>query len=430
MGLLIDSEKASFTLDPIIQKQVREAFIKLYREGLIYRGQRLVNWDPKLRSVISDIEVEHKPSKSKLYYLKYPLQKSDEYLLVATSRPETIFADVALFVNPNDHRYQKYLNQSVKHPFTEKNIPILADENIRTDFGTGVLKCTPSHDFTDYDLGKKYQLPIINCCDEKGILNELAGPWQGQEISIIREKLVKELEKKGICVKIEEYEANLACSTKSGRSEKTKLGNGVFLDNYGGDTKFRLDIIKKRGKFMWVRNLINVREPEKDVLDTWFSSGLWPLIALAKEGKKFPSPPPNCYPITTLITVPFKQVLLHGLIRDKYGKKMSKSLGNGVEPDELIEKYGCDSLRLFLLENNIWGSDLIYEEICQKEVKNSITLKNGKQFYSEYCPEHGCRVCEYSQLKGQYQDPPKNFKTNFGEEVCSLECKNEAEKEQ
>ena len=140
----------------------------------------------------------------------------DDYLLVATSRPETIFADVALFINPHDPRYQKCLNRQIKHPWTEKIIPILTDKSIKIDFGSGVLKCTPAHDFIDYELGKKYQLPIISCTNEKGILNELAGKWQGQEISSIREEFVKELEKKGICVKIEEYETNLAYSSKSG----------------------------------------------------------------------------------------------------------------------------------------------------------------------------------------------------------------------
>ncbi|RHZ35430.1 class I tRNA ligase family protein [endosymbiont GvMRE of Glomus versiforme] len=619
LGLLIDYERASFTLDPAIQKQVREAFIKLYWDGLIYRGTRLVNWDPQLKSVISDIEVEHKPATSKLYYLKYPLLTNikkrknqeenlpkvtraviqnekgkillvkdkkwgwnfpggkielnekpaaancrevkeetnlkveslekiveeivfyanqywktyffyvknysgeiqipkeekekilavkfvdynslevkearglyrsfftnlDEYLkplnsvkndclLVATSRPETIFADVALFVNPHDKRFKNYLGESVRHPFTGKIIPILADESIKMDFGSGVLKCTPGHDFIDYELGKKYQLPIISCCDEKGILNELAGQWQGQEISSIREEFVRELEKTGICVKIEEYETNLACSTKSGAVIEPLLSQQWFLDlptlikkieqknpNFLKEIEFIPNQFQKKiedwknktrewciSRQLWWGHQIpawyhkktgeiyvgeelnkcfcvegykknpNIKcmlhpcslwewEPEKDVLDTWFSSGLWPLIALAKEGEKFPSPPPNCYPITTLITgydilffwvlkmillgtyftgkVPFQKVLLHGLIRDKYGKKMSKSLGNGVEPEELIEKYGCDSLRLFLLENNIWGSDLIYEEskiigcwrFCQKlwSIGNLITNK-------------------------------------------------------
>ena len=609
MGLLIDAERASFTLDPIIQKQVREAFVKLYQEGLIYRGMRLVNWDSRLKSVISDIEVDHKPAKSKLYYLKYPLlnnndslktnqeknanheisfarviiqnqegkilmlkekkwgwmfpggkiesgetpeeaakreifeetglvveklkkvkekifffdnqwiktqqqkgyvywtneysgeiQKKepekildikfmdktsqevafcaqwwfssyneseylkmldgeeeklkDDYLLVATSRPETIFADVALFINPHDPRYQKCLNRQIKHPWTEKIIPILTDKSIKIDFGSGVLKCTPAHDFIDYELGKKYQLPIISCTNEKGILNELAGKWQGQEISSIREEFVKELEKKGICVKIEEYETNLAYSSKSGAIIEPLLSRQWFLDlpalikqvekkhpNFLTKINFTTSQFRKTleewcnkahewcisRQLWWGHQIpawyhkktgeIYVGEnppipeiewgPEKDVLDTWFSSGLWPLVVRGQEEGKFPSPQPNCYPITTLITgydilffwvlkmillgtyftgkVPFQQVLLHGLIRDKSGKKMSKSLGNGVEPDELIKKYGCDSLRLFLLENNVWGSDLIYEEskvigswrFCQKlwSIGNLITSK-------------------------------------------------------
>lgn len=443
LGLLIDYEKAKFTLDPIIQQQVKKAFIKLYQDGLIYRGKRLVNWDPQLKSAISDIEVEHKISQSKLYYLKYLLLNSKEYLTVATSRPETFFSDVALFVNPQDKRYKKHVGKSVKHPFTEKIIPILADESIKIDFGSGVLKCTPGHDFVDYELGKKYNLPIISCCDEKGILNELAKHWQGQMIGEIRENLVKELEKKEICLKVETYETNLAYSAKSGSLVEPLLSQQWFLDLSSLIKKIEQknpDFLAKIAFFppqfaktlkdwkekthewclsrqLWWGHQIPVWyhkktgrvyvgtnppekredwEPEKDVLDTWFSSGLWPLVVSAQEGENFPSPQPNCYPITTLITgydilffwvlkmillgtyftgqVPLQQILLHGLIRDKHGKKMSKSLGNGVEPDELIAKYGCDSLRLFLLENNTWGSDLVYQEekvigswrFCQK----------------------------------------------------------------
>ncbi|CAI2175657.1 14105_t:CDS:2 [Funneliformis geosporum] len=271
LGLLIDYERASFTLDPTIQKQ----------------------------SVISDIELEHRPATSKLYYLKYPFLESDDYLVVATSRPETIFADVALFVNPQDQRYKKY-----------------------QDFGTGVLKCTPGHDFTDYELAKKYQLPLVSGCNEKGVLNELTG----------------------ICEKSEVYETNLVFSSKSGALIEPLLSQQWFLDLAG--------LVKK------------IEQKQPDFLD---KTNFWPArfreelaIVQAKEGEKFPSPPPACYPITTLITgtyftgqVPFQEILLHGLIRDKNGKKMSKSLGNGVEPEEIIEKYGCDSLRLFLLENNV-----------------------------------------------------------------------------
>lgn len=474
LGLLIDYEKASFTLDPIIQKQVRAAFIKLYHDGLIYRGTRIVNWDPKLKSVISDIELEHRTTVNKLYYLKYSLADSNEYLLVATSRPETIFADVALLVNPHDQRYQKYLGQQVRHPWSKKLVPILADESVKIDFGSGVLKCTPGHDFQDYELGKKYQLPIISCCDEKGILNGFADHWQNQEIISIRESLVNELSQKGICMKAENYETNLVYSSKSGALIEPLLSQQWFLDlaslinqveekqpnflekisfippyfrkalenwrdksqewclsrqlwwghkipawhNQRTDEVYVGEELKKCFCIEYRQTHPNIKlehncslrddwKPETDVLDTWFSSGLWPLISLAKEGENFPSPSANYYPITTLITgydilffwvlkmlllgtyftnvVPFQQILLHGLIRDEKGRKMSKSLGNGIEPDMLIEKYGADSLRLFLCENNIWGSDLVYQEkkiigswrFCQKlwSIANLITSK-------------------------------------------------------
>ncbi|MCE8163369.1 MAG: valine--tRNA ligase [Candidatus Moeniiplasma glomeromycotorum] len=474
LGLLIDYEKARFTLEPLVQQQVQEAFIKLYQERLIYRGLRLVNWDPQLKSVISDIELEHRPVTSKLYYLKYPFLESADYLVVATSRPETIFADVALFVNPQDQRYKKYQGWKIKHPWTGKIIPLLVDEKIKIDFGTGVLKCTPGHDFTDYELAKKHRLPLVSCCNEKGILNELTGSWEGQQINQIREKLVVELIEKGICEKSEVYETNLVFSSKSGALIEPLLSRQWFLDlsalvkkieqkqpdflakiNFwpvrsreelaGWKNKAQEWCIsrqlwwghpipawyhKKTGKTYVGKEIINKCslcknpakdiivcghenfcplqewEPEKDVLDTWFSSGLWPLVVQAKEREKFPSPLPTCYPITTLITgydilffwvlkmvllgtyftgqVPFQQVLLHGLIRDKHGKKMSKSLGNGVEPEEIIEKYGCDSLRLFLLENNVWGSDLTYQEekvkgswrFCQKLWSIGSLIKN------------------------------------------------------
>ena len=183
-----------------------------------------------MKSAISDIEIEYKSSESKLYYLKYPLLNSNEYLLVATSRPETIFADVALFVNPQDQRYQQCIGQKIQHPVTEKIIPILADEKIIIDFGTGVLKCTPGHDFFDYELGKKYNLPLISCYDEKGNLNDLAGKWQGQEPQLIRQKLIKELQEKNICLKIETYQTNLVVSQRTGVPVEPFLSTQWFLD--------------------------------------------------------------------------------------------------------------------------------------------------------------------------------------------------------
>ncbi|RHZ36398.1 class I tRNA ligase family protein [endosymbiont GvMRE of Glomus versiforme] len=599
LGLFVNYENVKFTLDSNIQDQVKQAFIQLYNDGLIYRDKKLVNWDPQLKSVISDIEVEHKPSESKLYYLKYPLLNSDDnpqtnqekntnyeisfvrviiqnkegkilmlkekkwgwifpggkieegetplqaakrevfeetnlvveklkkvkeriflsddlwiktkqqtkqlkgyaywtneysgevkikepektldikfmdktsqgavlcaqwwffssnksdylkmlngeeekpensYLLVATSRPETVFADVALFVNPQDQRYQKYIGQEVQHPVTKKIIPVLADEKIIIDFGTGVLKCTPGHDFFDYELGKKYNLPLISCYDKKGNLNELAGKWQGQKPQSIRQELVKELQEKNICLKVETYQTNLAVSQRTGVPvepllstqwfcdlpqliKKIEAKNPDFLSKINFYPSRFQQVIKewkekthewcisrqlwwghqipvwyhkKTGEIYVGENSpssVNEWEPEKDVLDTWFSSGLWPLTII-NQGQKFPFPNPQYFPITHLVTgydilffwvlkmillsyyftnqPSFQNVYLHGLIRDSQGRKMSKSLGNGVEPEEIIEKYGTDSLRLFLLENNILGSDLIFEESKIKGAYNFI----------------------------------------------------------
>ncbi|RHZ36485.1 class I tRNA ligase family protein [endosymbiont GvMRE of Glomus versiforme] len=598
LGLFVNYENTKFTLDSNIQEQVKQAFIQLYNDDLIYRDKKLVNWDPQLKSVISDIEVEHKPSESKLYYLKYTLlnsndnpqtkqekntnhefvfvrtiiqnkegkillvkdkkwgwtapggkvekgesleeaakrevfeetnlvveklkkvkeriflfnnkwiknqqwkgyfywtneysseiqnkesgkildikfidktskeaheyaqyfsystsshksdylkmldgevekQSSNSYLLVATSRPETIFADVALFVNPQDQRYQKYIGQEVQHPVTKKIIPILADEKIIIDFGTGVLKCTPGHDFFDYELGKKYNLPLINCYDKNGNLNDLAGKWQGQEPQSIRQELVKELQEKNICSKIETYQTNLAVSQRTGVSVEPLLSTQWFCDlpqlikrieTKNPDFLSKINFYpsrfqqiikewkekthewcisrqlwwghqipawyhKKTGEIYVGKNSplpIEEWEPEKDVLDTWFSSGLWPITTI-NQGQKFPQPNPQHFPITHLITgydilffwvlkmillsyyftnqPSFQNIYLHGLIRDSQGRKMSKSLGNGVEPEEIIEKYGADSLRLFLLENNILGSDLIFEESKIKGAYNFI----------------------------------------------------------
>ena len=433
MGLLIDPNNISFTFDEIRQKQVKQAFVKLYNDGFIYRGKKIVNWDPKLESVISDIEVEHLPVSSKLYFLKYFISggKEDEYLAVATTRPETFFADVALFINPADERYSKYINKFAIHPWNQKKIPILFDSFVKTDFGTGVLKCSPGHDKNDYDLASKYNLPIIACCDEKGILNSLAFEWEGQLINSIRENLVALLIAKDICYKIEDIKNEVAFSSKSFVPIEPLLSWQWFLDltalikvvekknpNFSAGNvfvpeqfaKILNDWKEKAGQWCISRQLwwghripawFNVKtkqihvgdEPvidrhlwtaDKDVLDTWFSSSLWPIISTATSDDNLSDLIKSFHPITYLITgydilffwvlkmiifslyftsfFPFKKILLHGLIRDKEGRKMSKSLNNGIIPDYLIKKYGADPLRLFFCENNIWGSDLIFQE--------------------------------------------------------------------
>lgn len=463
LGLLMDYSKVIFTLDPVIKKQVREAFIKLYYDQLIYKGKRLVNWDPQIKSVVSDIEVDHLSSISTLYYLKYQIYNSDdEYLSVATSRPETMFADECILINPQDSRYYRYIGKQIIHPITKKIIPIKTDLSVKIDFGSGVLKCTPGHDFKDYSLAQTHGLPITSCCDQQGILNKLAGKWQGQSISNIRNDFVKELIDLGICLRTETYQTNLSYSSKTGALIEPLLSHQWFLrlpelikriehkkPNFWNDitilpSRFwsvinnwkekvqdwcisrqlwwghRIPVwYHKNTKEIYVgefppcncsREIISKEtveknshqcysldwEPEQDVLDTWVSSGLLPLFVLDQESDKFLSRFSFYYPITKLVIgydilffwmfrmvllgayftgkVPFKQVFFHGLIRDSKGKKMSKSIGNVIEPEKIIEQYGSDSLRLFFCENNIWGTDLVYDEnkikaswrFCQK----------------------------------------------------------------
>jgi len=216
IGLLMNPNRLTYTLDPAFNKLVVRAFAKLYRDRLIYKGKKMVNWDVKLQTAISDLEVVYKPKKNQLYYLKYYLVESkEEYLTVATSRPETIFADACLFVNPHDSRYTRYVGKKVVNPLNQKEIPVLADESVLIDFGTGVLKCTPAHDFHDYELGIKYNLNCEICLDSQGYLNKLAGKYQGLERFAGRKKIIEDLQKDNICFQIETYESNIGYSQRS-----------------------------------------------------------------------------------------------------------------------------------------------------------------------------------------------------------------------
>ena len=445
LGISIDKSSILFTLDPLVQKQTQQAFIELYNKGFIYRDNRLVNWDKKLKSVISDIEVENRSVTNRLYYLKYWLYqennvKKKEYVLVATSRPETVFADVAVFVNPLDERYKKFYSSRLINP-CGLIVPLLKDEGVQINFGSGAMKCTPAHDAKDYNLAKKYDLPIVSCCNEEGILNDLAGEWKGRAIWDVRENLIEKLSSKEVLLKIEDYEATLPYSIQTNEIIETILSKQWFLDlpklirkseeklpNFLDKITFFPELYRKKiedwkkkaekwclSRQLWWGHRIPAWyhkktgevyvgerlcfceekkefithfhrsseewEAETDVLDTWFSSGLWPLISSSRS-QIFPSP--SFFPFDMLITgydilffwvfkmiilgvyfmekVPFKQICFHGLIRDSDGKKMSKSLGNGISPQEVISKYGSDSLRLFFCYQNAWGEDLVYRE--------------------------------------------------------------------
>jgi len=436
LGLALDYQQDNFTFSLLNQKKITQVFVLLYNDGLIYRDKKLVNWDPYLQTAISDIEVDNKPAEGQLYYIKYSLLTNGDFLLVATSRPETIFADVALFVNPQDKRYQKYLGEEILNPLTGKKIPILTDESIIIEFGSGVLKCTPAHDFRDWELGKKYNLPIINCYTEKGLLNNLTGQWQGQEPQQARSSIITELKKNNLLVKVEKYLTTFPYSEKSGAIVEPFLSWQWFLDlpllikkielknpNFLDKVKFvpsQFQVVAENWKekshewclsrqLWWGHRIpawyhkktgevyVGINSPideenwkmEESVLDTWFSSTLWPLF-VANKNDNFFDFAEKLFPTQTLITAydilffwvlkmiifsfyfakkpPFQQVYIHGLIRDIQGRKMSKSLGNGIEPNLLIKQYGADSLRLFLLGNNVWGNDLTFHE---EKIKNS-----------------------------------------------------------
>lgn len=457
LGVVIDKDSILFTLDDLAQKQVRRAFVELYNKGFIYRDNRLVYWDKQLKSVISDIEVESRVVANNLYYLKYWLYDEDKtkkkkYILVATSRPETIFADVAVFVNPLDKRYWALTSRKLINP-CGLVIPLLKDEEIQINFGSGAMKCTPAHDVFDYNLAKKHNLSFFSCCDEEGVLNDLAGEWCGKKIWKIRNLLLNKLNSEGFLEKTESYKTSLIYSIQTDEIVETILSRQWFLDlpklikeaekilpNFLDKITFFPDFYHKKikewgakaekwclSRQLWWGHKIPAWHNKKtgdvyvgeylcsceetketldhfhrsadeweattDVLDTWFSSGLWPLISSSKMGD-FPSP--TLFPIDILVTgydilffwvfkmivlgvyfkrnIPFRRICLHGLVRDVNKKKMSKSLGNGINPQEIISRYGCDSLRLFFCKQNVWGEDLIYREnkveeswnFCQK----------------------------------------------------------------
>ncbi len=427
IGCSCDWSRLRFTMDEGCSKAVKDVFVNLYEKGLIYRGHRIANWCPNCKTALSDAEVENPEQSGAYWHIKYFVKDSDEYVVVATTRPETLFGDTAVAVNPEDKRYAHLVGKKVVVPFVNREIPVITDEYADMEKGTGCVKITPAHDPNDFLVGQRHDLEQINVMNDDATLNEIAGKFCGMDRYECRKALVKEIEEMGILVKVEPTVHNVGTCYRCGTTVEPLISDQWFVKMEplakpaieavkDGTIKFIPDNQSKK-YFNWMENIhdwcisrqlwwghripafycdkcgkmIVSREDEKicpdcgaelrqeeDVLDTWFSSALWPFSTLGwpeetEDYKRY-------YPNSTLVTgydiitfwvsrmifsglehtgkAPFENVLIHGLVRDEQGRKMSKSLGNGIDPLEVIENYGADALRFTLVTGNSPGNDM------------------------------------------------------------------------
>lgn len=420
LGASCDWSRERFTLDDGLSEAVRDVFIALYEQGLIYRGPRLVNWSPGLQTAVSDLEVEREEEQGKLYFFKYPVEGGD-YIPVATTRPETILGDTAVCVHPEDERYQRFIGKKAFVPMLNREIPVIADEYVDREFGTGALKITPAHDYNDYQIGEKHGLAMINVMTRKAAINENGGPYAGLDRFECRKKLWADMEAADLTIKVEDRIMVVPRSQRGGEVIEPLISTQWFLKVQPLADKAiaavrdgHIKIVPERFEkiyFHWLENIedwcisrqlwwghripawisekgeIHVGKTppkgdgwiaEEDVLDTWFSSGLWPFSTLGwpeqtDDLKRF-------YPTSMMETgydilffwvvrmimmglwftdeIPFHTVYLHGLVRDAQGRKISKTIGNTIDPVELIEKYGTDPLRFTLVTSGTPGNDV------------------------------------------------------------------------
>lgn len=423
MGLSLDYSKERFTLDEGLSKAVKHVFVSLYNEGLIYRGEKIINWDPVFKTALSNIEVIHQDDEGEFFYFKYPLVNSNEYLTVATTRPETMFGDVCVVVNPKDDRYKHLVGQKVINPANHEEIVIIADDYVDIEFGTGAMKCTPAHDPNDFIIGQKYNLPHPIVINDDATMASCCNEYAGLDRYECRKKLVEKINQEGNLIKIEKIVHQVGHSERSGAVVEPMLKKQWFvkmkpladasLKNQECDDKVEF-IPERFNKIFtnWMENcedwcisrqlwwghripayynkktgeiLVSETEPknmedyyqDEDVLDTWFSSALWPFSTLSwPDDSKMLE---RYYPLDVMVTAydiiffwvsrmifqglhfmkkrPFDKCLIHGLIRDEQGRKMSKSLGNGIDPVDVINEYGVDALRYFLTTSTTPGLD-------------------------------------------------------------------------
>ena len=441
MGLSLDYSRERFTLDEGLSKAVREVFVSLYKKGLIYRGKYIINWDPVARTALSDIEVEYKEVQGHLYHLKYPLKDGSGHITVATTRPETMLGDTAIAVHPKDDRYKDMIGKMVVLPIVGREIPIIADDYVEQEFGSGAVKITPAHDPNDFEVGQRHQLEQISVMDDTGTMNDLAGPYEGLDRSDCRKQIVKDLQEQGVLIQIEDHVHQVGHSERTGAVVEPYLSTQWFVkmkplaekaievQKSGKGVNFVPDRFEKI-YLNWIENVrdwcisrqlwwghripawycescgelhvahddvtsctkcgsTELRQDE-DVLDTWFSSALWPFSTLGwpddtEDLKRY-------YSTNVLVTgydiiyfwvarmiftaleftdqIPFQDVLMHGLVRDSDGLKMSKSLGNGVDPLEVIEKYGADAMRYMISTGSTPGQDLRFRWERVEQARN------------------------------------------------------------
>ena len=445
MGLSLDYTKERFTLDSGLSDAVKYVFVTLYNEGLIYRGERIINWDPQAMTALSNEEVIYKDVPGAFYHIKYFIEGTNDYLEVATTRPETLFGDTAVAVNPNDERYKDLIGKNVVLPIVNKLIPIIGDEHADPEFGTGIVKITPAHDLNDFEVGNRHNLERIIVINPDGTMNENALVYNGLDRFLCRKKLVEDLKNSGLLISVEEITHSVGHSERTGVMVEPYLSKQWFvkmrpladrvLENQK-DKDSKVNFVPERfekimnhwmeitydwcisRQLWWGHRIpawykgdevyVGMEAPtedgwiqDEDVLDTWFSSALWPFSTLGwpEETDLLKRYYPNNVLVTGYDIIPFwvnrmtfqglhftgkrpfKDCLIHGLIRDKEGRKMSKSLGNGVDPMDVIDEYGCDALRYFLSTSSAAGQDLRYDEEKVKSTWNFINkLWNASRF--------------------------------------------------
>ncbi|MEJ2513441.1 MAG: valine--tRNA ligase [Anaerolineales bacterium] len=366
LGASCDWSRERFTLDNGLSVAVNEAFVRLYEKGLIYRGPRLINWSPGLQTAVSDLEVEYSEEAGKLYYFKYRIQDSDDFIPVATTRPETILGDTAVAVHPEDERFQQFIGQTALVPILDREIPVIADSYVDREFGTGALKITPGHDINDYEIGERHNLEIVSILNKDASINEHGGPYAGQDRFECRKNIWADMKEADLVIKETDYTLKVPRSQRGGEIIEPMISTQWFV---------KIKPLAEPALAAVQDGRIQIVPP--DVLDTWFSSGLWPFSTLG-----WPEETPDLkyfYPTSVLETgydilffwvarmimsgleytgqVPFHTVYLHGIIRDELGRKMSKTTGNVIDPLEVMDEMGTDALRFTLLVGSSPGKD-------------------------------------------------------------------------